>query len=164
MADAKTVASLFYDLERRFMFVGLCWCIGIEREARDLGPLPKGKKHPEDLQAHASRRYQRIMREFLFAWLLEIEYLSREFDRGIVRKERFDDAMLWGGGQLLYDLFASKVIRGPYALPWDNTQRFREGVLRPAARLMREYEKNDALLIPPEAKVLLELRGLTFNF
>lgn len=164
MQDERLVPSLIYGLESRFLFITLCWCISIEREALGLGPLPKGKKHPKEVQAYAAYASRRIMSEFFFSWLVTIEACAREVDGGVVRKERFDEAMLWGGGQCLYNLFASRCVRGPYALPWDNAFKFRQRVLIPVAGMMREDERLASAVIPPEAKQLLELRGLTFNF
>jgi len=164
MRDPKEVPSLMRRLERRFLFVTLCWCIGIERGARGLGPLPEGKKHPRDVQDAAAYASRRMMREFFFSWLVQTETLARHFDAGVVRRARFDETMLWGGGQFLYDLFASGCVRGPYLFPWDNAHGFRERVLKPAVSLMHEDARDKTLVIPPEAKMLLELRGLTFDF
>ena len=106
---------------------------------------------------------QRIRSEFLFAWLMQIETIARHNDAGVVHLDGFDDALTYLSGQTIYNLFADRSIRGPYRLPWDNACAFREKVLKPVAGLMRSYEKDANLKIPPEAKKLLEHRGLTIE-
>lgn len=166
MSDDRTVPSLLYGLESRFLLVTWSWCNAVVQEGFEshAGHPPCDEHENEAVQAHGAIMCRQLLSEFFFSWLVMTERRAREFDGGVVRRARLDEAMLWGGGQLLYDLFASGCIRGPYALPWDNAEKFREGVLKPAVSLMRGYEQDPNAIFPPEAKKLLELRGLTFDF
>lgn len=166
MSDDRLVPSLYYGLESRFILVTLSWCIARVQdvfEEQKKRP-PRGERENQLIQGHGALIYRQLMPEFFFSWLLLTERYARTHDAGVVRRARLDETMLWGGGQFLYDLFASGCIRGPYASPWDNTEKFRAGVLKPAVSLMRGYEKDPTAIFPPEAKKLLELRGLTFDF
>jgi hypothetical protein len=162
MIDPNLVASLLQGLETRFLLITWSWCNGIVQESfeEQAGRPPLGKKEKELIQGHGALMCRRIMSEFFFGWLLQIEVIARNHDGGVVRLSRFDDALTYISGQTIYDLFAGGGIRGPYGLPWDNAVEFRERVLKPAASLMRSFQKDDAMKIPPEARKLLELRGL----
>jgi len=166
MSDDRRVPSLIHRLESRFLLITWSWCNAIVQadfEAHT-GHPPCDETESGRIQASGAVMCRRLLAEFFFSWLVMTERHAREFDRGVVRRARLDETMLWGGGQFLYDLFATGCIRGPYALPWDNTQKFREGVLKPAVSLMRGYERDPNAIFPPEAKKLLELRGLAFDF
>ena len=164
MSDERLVSSLVYGLESRFILLTWAWCNSVECERLGLPGLPKRQKDNERLQARGAYFAARIRSEFMFSWLALTERYAREIDGGVVRRQRLDETMLWGGGQFLYDLFAAGCIRGPYRLPWDNAYAFRERVLKPAVSLMRSHEHDETMIFPPEAKRLLELRGLTFDF
>ena len=148
------------------MFVTLAWCTGIARESFEgqAGRPPRGDKEKRIVQAHGAHMSLRLMSEFFFGWLVQIETIAKKHYGGIVRTGQFDDALTYISGQTIYDLFAGGSIRGPYLLPWDNAVAFREHVLKPAASLMRSYQKDAKMKIPPEAKHLLEMRGLKFDF
>jgi hypothetical protein len=160
------VPRLLHGLETRFLLITWSWCNSLAEEsfAAQAGRAPRGEKEKKLIQAHGAAMCKRLLAEFFFGWLLMTERYAKEFDKGVVRRARLDETMLWGGGQLLYDLFATGCVRGPYGLPWDNAENFREYVLKPAVRLMRGYERDPKAIFPPEAKKLLSLRGLTFDF
>lgn len=165
MSDDRLVPSLLYGLESRFLLVTWSWCNSIAQECLGWGGIERlSDKKNRLVNAHGAAMCHRLLPEFFFSWLVMTERYAREHDGGVVRRARLDETMLWGGGQFLYDLFANGCIRGPYALPWDNTEKFRKGVLKPAVSLMRGYEQDPTAIFPPEAKKLLELRGLTFDF
>jgi len=163
MIDPRHVASLLHDLETRFLLVAWSWCNSIAEETfeEQIGRPAQGKQEKELIQAHGALMCRRLLSEFFFGWLLQIEVIARNHDAGVVRLSRFDDALTYISGQTIYDLFAAGGVRGPYGLPWDNAVEFREHVLKPAASLMRSFQKDEAMKIPPEAMMLLELRGLT---
>jgi len=156
----QLVPSLIYGLETRFLLMTWAWCNHVECERHGLKDLPKRRKDNEYIQARGALAAQRIRSEFLFAWLVQIETIARRSHGGVVHLEAFDDALTYLSGQTVYNLFASGAVRGPYRWPWDNAYAFREKVLKPVAGLMRSYEKDENMKIPPEAVKLLELRGL----
>lgn len=156
----QSVPSLIYALESRFLLVTWAWCNQVECERYGLKELPKRRKDNEYIQARGAIAAQRIRSEFLFAWLLQIEVIARRNHDGVVQLSGFDDALTYLTGQTIYNLFAEGSVRGPYRWPWDNASSFREHVLKPAASLMRSYERDESMKIPPEAVKLLELRGL----
>jgi len=156
----ELVSSLIHSLETRFLLITWAWCNHVECERYGFKELPKRRKDNEYVQARGALAAQRIRSEFLFAWLLQIETIARRSGKGVVHLEGFDDALTYLSGQTIYNLFADGSIRGPYRLPWDNAYAFREHVLKPVVGLMRSYENDPALKIPPEAVKLLELRGL----
>lgn len=157
----RLVPSLIYALETRFLLMTWAWCNHVECERYGLKELPKRRKDNEFIQARGALAAQRIRSEFLFAWLVQIELIARRNHDGVVHLNGFDDALTYLTGQTVCNLFAEGSVRGPYRWPWDNAYAFREHVLKPVASLMRSYEKDETMKIPPEAVKLLELRGLT---
>ena len=160
MSDPDLVASLIHGLETRFLLITYSWCTDLQYEGfRSYGREPDADEERmlKGLGAHES---QRIRSEFLFAWLLQIENIAKSSQDGIVHLRGFDDALTYISGQTIYELFSTGAVRGPYLLPWDNATSFIENVLKPVASLMRGYEQDESMKIPPEAVKLLELRGL----
>lgn len=163
MIDAGLVAALIHKLETRFLLITYSWCTAFEYEGFERMGVKPSAEQERMLKAIGARESQRLRSEFLFAWLVQIEHLARIAQGGVVHLKAFDDAMVYMSGQTIYDLFADGCVRGPYAMPWDNAAAFIKKVLKPVASLMRSFEGDENLKIPPEARRLLELRGLTIK-